>query len=149
MKEMSNSTLALMVVAAILVSIIGSFISLSKLGDIGATGYASTGAGKANLTVPSIVDITVIDGLIELGTIGQDDSNHSSHGDILDYWLINNTGSVNISLRVQDNTQSAEGMGDGTNGFTDSIRIQLIAALKPYLVLISLFQVMNHLEIRK
>ena len=118
MKEMSNSTLALMVVAAILVSIIGSFISLTKLSEIGATGYASSGTGLANLSVPSTVDITVVDQLIELGTVEQGQANDSDQADIQDFWLVNNTGSVNVSLRIRDTSQNAEGAGDGTNGFT-------------------------------
>ena len=120
MKEISNSTVALLVIAAILLSITGSLLSLTKLREIAATGYASSGVGKANLTVPANVDITVVDDIIELGTVLQGQSNDSDQVDIQDFWLINNTGSVNVSLRIRDTAQSAEGKGDGGNGFTGS-----------------------------
>jgi len=46
--QVSNKTLAMFLVAAIVVSIAGTLIGLNKIGSIGTTGYAT---GTANLTI--------------------------------------------------------------------------------------------------
>ncbi len=107
MKEISNSTLALMVVAAILVSVFGSFLSLSKLNQLdGATGYATSATGKANLTVSAESSISIAtDDVIELGTLAVNETNTS---DILnDWWTIENTGGVNVSVSLFYGTQGS------------------------------------------
>jgi len=61
--EISNKTLAMFLVAAIVVSIAGTIISLNKLGQLGApiTGYATSGTGNVSLNVQSSLSITTAD----------------------------------------------------------------------------------------
>ena len=75
MADISNRTLAIMMVVAILVSLGGLFISLDRLSKLQAgqpptiTGFTSTGWGKANVSIASLLSITLIDdNLINFGT---------------------------------------------------------------------------------
>lgn len=67
MADISNRTLAILMVAAILVSLGGLFISLDRLAklQVGAppaiTGFAGTGTGRANVSIQSILSITLAD----------------------------------------------------------------------------------------
>jgi len=57
--EVSNKTLAWFVVAAIAVSILGTGISLFKLGEAGVTGHATSNAtGNASVTISSVTALT-------------------------------------------------------------------------------------------
>lgn len=118
MKEISNSTLALMVVAAILVSVVGSFISVSKLNQVVPVGFATTDTGYANLSVPATAGIILNDERINLNTIANGDTNASYN--VNDYWLLNNNGGVNVSVELYGQQQGGTGknyMGRGP--FTD------------------------------
>jgi len=115
MKQISNSTLALFVVLAIVVSVFGTLVSLSKLNQIdGISGmFSATASGKANLTVQSSAYINLTDDLIEFGTLDVAASNSSDHID--DWFRIRNDGSVNISVKVYDHAsdpQSLSVLGD-------------------------------------
>ena len=120
MKEISNSTLALLVVAAIVVSISGSLISLNKLGDLGITGMLSTnntGFGKANLTVPSSAYLNLTDDVIDLHTMEIAQQNWSEHSGIQDWWGVRNDGSVNISIVIYSHgTDDQDGGGSPVAG---------------------------------
>ena len=57
--EISNQTLAWFVVAAIAISILGTGISLFKLGEAGITGHATSNAtGNASVTISSVTALT-------------------------------------------------------------------------------------------
>jgi hypothetical protein len=116
MREISNSTLALLVVAAIVVSISGSLISLNKLGEIGGiTGMLSTtDIGYANLSVPVSAYINLTDNWIDLHTIDIDGYNCSD--DVEDWWILRNDGSVGINIRIYDQTQDEDGGPDNNAG---------------------------------
>ncbi|MEM3370759.1 MAG: hypothetical protein QXW00_02910 [Candidatus Woesearchaeota archaeon] len=58
-EEISNKTLATLLVIAIIVSIGGTLISLNRLSKFGITGFATSGSAKVNLTVTSSSAITV------------------------------------------------------------------------------------------
>jgi hypothetical protein len=105
MKDLSNSTLALLVLAAIVVSIGGTFVSLNRLNQLGGgpglTGfltYNQTQYGRANLSVPSLAYINATDNTINLGLLGPGEWNSSDR--VADYWNISNEGSVNVSIQV-------------------------------------------------
>ena len=61
--EISNKVLASLLVVAIVVSVVGTFFSLSKLGDLGGiTGrqvYNSTESSTSNITILGVVDVIV------------------------------------------------------------------------------------------
>lgn len=69
--DMSNRTLAMFLVAAIVVSVAGTFISLNKLSgmetqEVSWTGYATSDTGRINLTIADSVNIDVQSGNDEL-----------------------------------------------------------------------------------
>lgn len=55
--EITNKTLAMFLVAAIVVSLAGTIISLNKLGRISTTGFATSDTGTASLYVNSTTEI--------------------------------------------------------------------------------------------
>jgi hypothetical protein len=126
MKEVSNSTLTLLVVAAIVVSVFGTMISLNRLnniGGLGVTGMIASNAspiGFANLTVASSVYLNLTDTSqqIDLGTIDVGQSNDSVVVD--DYWHFVNDGTVNISIKAWSDGQSGtyRGNWNGSGAFT-------------------------------
>jgi hypothetical protein len=60
--DITNKTLAVMLVAAIVVSIGGTFISLTRLGDASTIGYNTYNAsGEVSLTIQSSLSITTTD----------------------------------------------------------------------------------------
>ena len=115
MREISNTGLVLLVVAAIVVSIGGTIFSISKIGqqpsNIIITGLATSGIGTANLTVDTTASITLADDAINLGTIKPYDSNDSYQKN--DFWKVNNDGSVNVSIQVYGTQQNGNGRGRG------------------------------------
>jgi len=135
-EEISNKTLATLLVIAIIVSIGGTLISLNRLSKFGITGFATSGTAKVNLTVTSSAGITVsqaIDfgsGYADTGTNCTMESNLSSgsrstncKGDwaiaIADptkrYIIVQNTGNVpgNITINASANASSWLNSGTG------------------------------------
>ncbi len=70
--DISNRTLGLLLVAAIVVSIGGTFISLNSLNNMSGgglpTGFAITDTGNVTLNVADTVNILVNDSIINFGT---------------------------------------------------------------------------------
>ena len=107
MKEMSNSTLAMLVVVAIVVSVFGTLMSLTRLdelgGGFGLAGMVSTStntsaAGIANLSVAGTAWVNATDNIIQLGTLEPTETNDSDT--VNDWWILKNDGTVNITIRV-------------------------------------------------
>jgi len=59
--DISNKALSMFLLAAIVVSLGGTIVSLNKLGSISTTGYATTDTGTVQLTVAESVSITTND----------------------------------------------------------------------------------------
>ncbi len=119
MKEITNGTLILLIVGAIVVSVAGTLVSLNKLSQFsgyGLTGMISnvdSGTATANLTIASSNWINVSDTIIELGTIDVGKWNDSDT--VEDWWVVQNDGSVNISIEIYNASyQSAKGAGPFT-----------------------------------
>jgi len=66
--DISNKTLGLLLVAAIVVSVGGTFFSLDKLDGFSTTGYATDGTGAVNLSINTSVSIKMNDSVIDFGT---------------------------------------------------------------------------------
>jgi len=110
--DMSNKSLALLLVAAIVISLGGTLISLNELNKFGITGLASD-TGKVELTVSSNVSC-VVDHNVTFGSGGQPPGTISIDTDTNNAWgndcsdgagtnyckglEINNTGNVNINV---------------------------------------------------
>ncbi|MCF7799319.1 hypothetical protein K9M74_05445, partial [Candidatus Woesearchaeota archaeon] len=66
--DISNKTLGLLLVAAIVVSVGGTLMSLNQLESVSPTGFATTGSGTVDLDIGSYVAIVVDDTAINFGT---------------------------------------------------------------------------------
>ncbi len=59
--DVSNKTLAMFLVAAIVVSVAGTIISLNKLQSVSYTGFATTATGNVSVNIASQLSITTSD----------------------------------------------------------------------------------------
>jgi hypothetical protein len=66
--EMSNKTLAMLLVAAIAVSLFGTIFSLNRLGTLGTTGYAISANGTATVYVNTSTSIRFAVSSVNWGT---------------------------------------------------------------------------------
>ena len=129
MADMSNRSLALLLVAAIVISLGGTMISLSRLSQIGITGMAQTGYGDVNLTVSTNASCTV-DTNVNFGsghptatyTLSTDQNNNQydfscdgSNPGTGNCWgiLVNNTGNVRLDVNFTSNKDGATFLGPG------------------------------------
>jgi hypothetical protein len=123
--DISNKTLAIFLVAAIVLSLGGTMLSLNSLNKIGPTGMASTQIGRVNLTILSNSDITLGHQQIEFGIgvvntssgckyanltqnatngffgncwVNQAQMPNSVVANETNFWSIQNDGNVNITL---------------------------------------------------
>jgi len=122
MKDISNSTLVLFVVLAIVVSVFGTFLSIGSIGDytfadVALTGMATTGTGIANLSVSAEAAIFMSDDEVQLGVIEINYSNSSL--DKADYWQVQNVGGINISVRLWGDQPNGAGIYADDNGIGD------------------------------
>jgi len=74
MEEISNKTLATLLIASIVISLGGTIVALNKLGTLGGLGYvqitgrATTDTGTAAVSVSESVSITLIQDSVNFGT---------------------------------------------------------------------------------
>lgn len=134
--EISNKTLAMFLLAAIVISIAGTIFSIDRLNSISSiTGYATTETGNVTLNVGSVLSITTADdNLIDFGTctpVGGTDATITSEvangglspNDICsaftaDEILIRNDGNVDANVTI-----NASDYGDVHSGtFLDTAR---------------------------
>ncbi|MFH1133553.1 MAG: hypothetical protein V1735_03620, partial [Nanoarchaeota archaeon] len=118
--DISNRTLAILMLFAIVISLGGLYLSTNRLARIGGiTGFASSGTGSVNVTIVSFNSIAIEDALINFGnctpTAGTGDnlsSNESSEpacvttggtgsGVYPDNVSVSNDGNTNINVTVK------------------------------------------------
>lgn len=128
--DLSNKALALILVAAIVVSLGGTLVSLDKLSSLGGiTGYATTtDTGTAQLTINGSVVITFVNNSIDWGTgytnttgagiqycemdsEGTMGANCTDFTTVSDGFWIRNDGNVNVTLELLSNTTAAQFLG--------------------------------------
>jgi hypothetical protein len=103
--EISNNTLAWFVVAAIAVSIIGTGASLTKLGNVGMTGYATSNVtGNASVNIASLTTLRFAIGTVDFGSGSVDTS----------------AGYTQCNLTVNDSTTGTLLVGTGCMGFNNA-----------------------------
>jgi hypothetical protein len=135
MEDMSNKSLVLLLLAAIVISLGGTFISLNKLNQEGPTGLA---AGQVNLTMsPSAscrIDSNVTFGsgtqpvsMIFIGTNNTNTGtgfNDCTTNPLCYGMMVNNTGNVNVNVTFYSNingTTLLGGPGAGNDDFNYSV----------------------------
>ncbi len=141
MREISNKTLAFLLAIAIVVSLGGAFISLSRLAILKQpiTGLAATGIVNLSVTESTSVSRTrTIDfggGYINESTtsyvmLHSNNSNYitdngngswswSAKG--LQYFLLENDGNTNVTINVSANVSATSFIGGGTGAISDPI----------------------------
>ncbi|MBW2991068.1 hypothetical protein KY348_05190 [Candidatus Woesearchaeota archaeon] len=126
--DMSNKSLALLLVAAIVISLGGTLMSLNKLGEVGVTGGATAGSGQVNLTISQNTSCTV-DTDVDFGsgaptsTITISTESANAGNDFTDCTgasacrgiYINNTGNTPINVTFNSSVNGSELLG-GTHG---------------------------------
>jgi hypothetical protein len=138
--SVSNKTLAVMLLAAIVVSLGGTFISLNRLGAISTTGY-STSDGTVNLEIETNLQITTDNSNINFGecvlgenaagfTINSETSGGNVNGNCSTYTnvtmrtngiTIRNSGNVNARIEIKTSKVGTERTGSFlTGGSTNS-----------------------------
>lgn len=118
--DLSNKTLGLLLVAAIVISIGGTIISLNRLDGISTTGFATQNdTGQVVLTVPNSLSITLLNNTIDFGSClinttqgytvvdsalngsGADNDDCSNTGTFPEYLVLDNDGNVNANVSVR------------------------------------------------
>ena len=135
--EKLNQGLVVMLVAAIVVSIGSTLISLNKLSMIGGiTGFATTDVGTVTFQVNESTSITLTDDSVDFGTCVLNNSglvtydSDTTNGTAIagfycdgltdgeDYMILENNGNVNVSIDLESNvngpglTQSPTSRGE-------------------------------------
>jgi hypothetical protein len=149
--SVSNKTLAIMLLAAIVVSLGGTFISLNRLGGMSPTGYSIAPEGIVNLTINSSLSITTDDiNLIDFGTCdlqdggigyilrsnasegGHGNSNCSIPSPSPGYIVIRNNGNLLANVSIQSSAVGRAEQAGGTflPGGSDnsSLRFKIVDA---------------------
>jgi len=123
--DLSNKTLAMFLVAAIVVSIAGTTVSLNRLGAldrVGVTGYATTDTGNLTLTVSSNTSIEFVTSynLLNWGTGTVDGDNNCTlvtdgtttgclnFDAVSNGLLLRNIGNVNVTVQLVSNATNPE-----------------------------------------
>ncbi len=116
--DISNRTLGLLLVAAIVVSVGGTLMSLNQLETISPTGFASSDTGTVTLTITQTASLTLDDDTIDFGSCttdteatfttyngslaaaGENNSLCSNSVGLPDSMTIRNSGTVDISVTM-------------------------------------------------
>jgi hypothetical protein len=140
-KDVTNRTVAYLLLLALFVSIFGTMISLSRLGKVGQpmiSGAATTAAGGGYLAIQSVLSISILNSSIDFGTCypasspgSWFDSNATSKDgagtgqcDNLQYpgnLTIENDGSTNARVTINTSTVDLTGGSAGNKSFNYSI----------------------------
>ena len=130
--SLSNKSLALLLVAAIVISLGGTIVSINKFSEIkigrpvSVTGRATEGTGEVNLTITSNASCTVDTG-VDFGTNTSRDAdltsdadnsalgfNDCSTGTTCPGILINNTGNVRLNVTFNSSVDGSDFLGAGS-----------------------------------
>jgi hypothetical protein len=126
--DMSNKSLALLLVAAIVISLGGALVSLNQLQKGGPVGLAT---GKVNVSITTNVSCN-IDSNVSFGSSGQvlvtttlstNSSNSGTYNDCTTNaacsgMAINNTGNVNVNVTFNASAAGATFLGTADSDFT-------------------------------
>ena len=130
--DMSNKSLALLLTAAIVISLGGTLISLSQLQKGGPTGLAT---GQVNISVQTNASCT-IDSNVTMGSSGQVlvtttiSTNSTNAGTNFTNCVstatcqgmqVNNTGNVNVNVTFNSTEDGAQFLGTAASDFTYNV----------------------------
>ncbi len=131
--DISNKTLAAFLLAAIVISLAGTIISLNKIGDLSTTGFG-TASGNVSLSIEEALSITTEDsdsisfGNCNVNTsadqlISSDEIGGGSHGlcsgyTATQYIALRNDGNIRVAVNVSPSDVGEDNPGSG--GFLPS-----------------------------
>ena len=132
--DISNRALGLLLVAAIVISIGGTVISLNKLDGFSTTGFATNPNGTVTLTVGDTMSIVLDDAAIDFGTCtipsgqsldvdsalaqaGLNNSACSATAGFPDLLDVRNNGNVNTNVTITSNITGTNLFNDGTDSW--------------------------------
>lgn len=135
--EVTNKTLGLLLIAAIVVSLGGTFVSLNRLGGVSTTGYATNNqTGTVNLTVDSALSIVVNDNNINFGSCtpanypivldsnassGAANNTFCSSGVFPDKLIVENDGNTDANVTVRSTHNGTTLFDTSTGGLAYKI----------------------------
>lgn len=145
MEEISNKSLAIMVVAAILITIGSTALILRSGGPVAITGlFGSTQTGTAQFNVTGVVSITIRNSLVDFGagavmssetacTISTDEATHTcgtwaNYSDSDAAFSIENDGNVNANITVTAAANAATWIGGSSPSFKGKTETQCAEA---------------------
>ena len=127
--EFSNKSLAVLLLAVMVISLGGTILSLNRMNEIKTTGYVSSATGTVNLSVSQSVSITTTDGnIVDFGSCSPSSGNGVTTNvtsDVLEQTgtacisftqsniSVRNDGNVNASVTIN---ASAVGKADNASG---------------------------------
>ena len=112
MGDVSNKTIVALLAVALVVTVVGTVVSVSKLSTLGGqysfiTGAATSGTGTGSLTTDRIVGITMDDNTVDFGTghvnVGQTQATVWSDGAADGEWTQTSGGGENNNMSIQNN----------------------------------------------
>lgn len=132
--DISNRALGLLLVAAIVISIGGTVISLNKLDGFSTTGFATNPNGTVSLTVGDTESIILTDLAIDFGTCtippgsslnldsyqaqgGVNNSACTATSGFPDKLVVKNNGNVDTNVTITSNVTGTDFFNDGTNSW--------------------------------
>jgi hypothetical protein len=125
MVEIQNKTLAGLMVVAIVISLVGTFGSISKLNQIntfpGITGMGVT-HGNVTITVSQNLDVSFVDGTVDFGTGYVNQSGAATSCTM----IVNYTGSVDTRYDANDAGGCGGDWSTFEEGTEDALRIENI-----------------------
>jgi len=110
-KGISDKALVTLVIIAVIVSIVGTLVSLSKLETIEITGLTPTQTGTINISAGVSADISLPVGTVNFGTMQLDETNDTTDNAPAPF-NISNDGNVCVNITISRDT---------TNWFTGSV----------------------------
>lgn len=145
MGDVSNRTIVALLAVALVVTVVGTGVSISKLSGLGGTysvlsGAATSESGESNLTVYGIASMDVTDTVLDLGTGYYDDScagtqeyaeissngstptcwlasNGSPAAATTDYHTLENDGTLALRINISNIIDGDGDAGNGTDFF--------------------------------
>ena len=136
MKQISNKTLMMLLVASIAISIVGTISNIKQIDTLvsdapAITGFAGSGTGKINFTVASVTQISVTDGVLDFGScspnttgtyLASNDSNESwgavdictiagVNKNTTDSLNVSNEGNDDVNITVSTNLLAGDFLG--------------------------------------
>lgn len=114
-KGISNQALVTLAILALVVSVVGTLISLSKLETLRITGFASNITGTINITAGAATDISLPTATVNFGTMTGGEVNDTTDGYPAPF-NISNDGNVCVNITIRrDQTNWLTGSVQGGN----------------------------------